>query len=47
MSRFLVQHLDHGNQERERLAGSGLGGSNHVFAFECGWMARSWMGVNW
>src|ERR1700676_83747 len=34
--RFRAQHLDDRNQERESLAGAGLGGADYVLAFK-GW----------
>ena len=40
-----AQHFDDGDQEGERLAGSGLGGADYVFAFQGGGIACSWMGV--
>ena len=34
--RLALQHFDHRNQKRQRLAGAGLGGADYVFAFEGG-----------
>src|ERR1700686_2968954 len=34
LRRFRAQHLDNRNQERESLAGAGLGGANYVLAFK-------------
>src|SRR5208282_2667948 len=34
LRRFSTQHLDDRSQERESLAGAGLGGANHVLAFK-------------